>query len=127
MYETSFGPLGKSTGRTIGLADICCFFRELVALLNYKNPFPHLLLHAYLKPWHAPRLLELRESCNLERIVSLKEFFEDEPLSLLGFQVTLAYLTFLALFHFLIYVLMSFPKRLLIISLKVSMFLKEPL
>jgi hypothetical protein len=38
-------------------------------------------------------------------------------MSLLGFEVTYAYLTFLALFHFLIYVLMSFPKNLLSISL----------
>jgi hypothetical protein len=40
-------------------------------------------------------------------------------MSLLGFEVTPTYLTFLALFHFLIYVLMSFPKSLLNISLKV--------
>jgi hypothetical protein len=46
-------------------------------------------------------------------------------MSLLGFEVTPAYLTFLALFHFLIYVLMSFPKSLLTISLKVLMFSKS--
>ena len=36
-------------------------------------------------------------------------------MSLLGFEVTLAHLTFLALFHIVIYVLMSFSKSLLII------------
>jgi hypothetical protein len=46
-------------------------------------------------------------------------------MSLLSFEVTPVYLTFLALFHFLIYVLMSFPKSLLSISLKVLMFLKS--
>jgi hypothetical protein len=56
--------------------------------------------------------------------VSLMEFCE-EPMSLLGFEVTPAYVTFLTLFHFLIYVLMSFPKSLLSISLKVLMFSKS--
>jgi hypothetical protein len=46
-------------------------------------------------------------------------------MSLLGFEVTPTYLTFLALFHFLIYVLISFPKSLLSISLKVLMFSKS--
>jgi hypothetical protein len=46
-------------------------------------------------------------------------------MSLLGFEVTPAYLTFLALSHFLIYVLMSFSKSLLSISLKVLMFSKS--
>jgi hypothetical protein len=59
--------------------------------------------------------------------VSLKEFCEKEPMSLLGFEVTAVYLTFLALFNFLIYVLMSFSKSLLSISIKVLMFSKEPL
>jgi hypothetical protein len=58
--------------------------------------------------------------------VSLKEFRENEPMSLLGFEVTHAYHAYLALFHFLIYVLTSFPKILLSISLKVLMFSKEP-
>jgi hypothetical protein len=57
--------------------------------------------------------------------VSLKEFCEEKPMSLLGFEVTPTYLTFLALFHLLIYVLMSFPKSLLSISLKVFMFSKS--
>jgi hypothetical protein len=70
-------------------------------------------------------LPKLRKPCNLERIVSLKEFLEKEAMSLLGFEVTLAYLTFLALFHFLIYILVSFPKSLLSISLKVIMFSKS--
>jgi hypothetical protein len=48
-------------------------------------------------------------------------------MSLLGFEVTPAYLTFLALVHFLIYILMSFPKSLLSISLKVLMFSKASL
>jgi hypothetical protein len=48
-------------------------------------------------------------------------------MSLLGFEVTLAYLTFLALFHFLIYILISFPRSLLSISLKVLMFSKVSL
>ena len=47
-------------------------------------------------------------------------------MSLLGFEVTPTYLTFLALFHFLIYALMSFPKSLLSISLKVLMLSKSP-
>jgi hypothetical protein len=46
-------------------------------------------------------------------------------MSLLGFEVTLTYFTFLALFHFLIYILMSFSKSLLSISLKVLMFSKS--
>ena len=57
--------------------------------------------------------------------MSSKEFCEEKPMSLLGYEVTPAYLTFLALFHFLIYVFMSFPKCLLIISLKVLMFSKS--
>jgi hypothetical protein len=36
-------------------------------------------------------------------------------MSLLGFEVTPTYLILLALFHFIIYVLMSFSKSLLII------------
>jgi hypothetical protein len=44
-------------------------------------------------------------------------------MSLLGFEVTLTYHTYLALFNFLIYFLTSFPKSLLI-SLKVLMFSK---
>ena len=44
---------------------------------------------------------------------------------MLGFEVTRTYLIFLALFHFLIYILMSFPKSLLSISLKVIMFLNS--
>jgi hypothetical protein len=48
-------------------------------------------------------------------------------MSLLGFEVTPTYLTFLALFYFLIYVLMSFPKSLLSISLKELMFSKASL
>jgi hypothetical protein len=47
-------------------------------------------------------------------------------MSLHGFEVTLAYLTVFALFHFRIYVLMSFPKSLLSISLKMLMFSKSP-
>ena len=46
-------------------------------------------------------------------------------MSLLGFEVTPTYLAFLALFHFLIYILMSFSKSLLSISLKVILFLKS--
>jgi hypothetical protein len=46
-------------------------------------------------------------------------------MSLLGFEVTPSYLTFLALFHFLIYILMRFPKSLLSIFLKVLMFSKS--
>jgi hypothetical protein len=57
--------------------------------------------------------------------VSLKKFCEEQPVSLLDFEVTLAYLTYLALFHFLNYVLISFPKSLLIISLKVLMISKR--
>jgi hypothetical protein len=57
--------------------------------------------------------------------VSLKKFCDEKPMSLLGFKVTPTYLTFLALFYFLIYVLMSFPKSLLSISLKVLMFSKS--
>jgi hypothetical protein len=95
-----------------------------VATFPYKYPFPPLLLHAYSKLWHAPRLPKLREPYNLERVVSLEEFCEEGPMSLLGFEVTLTYLAYLALFHFLNYVLTSFPKSLLIISLKVLMFSK---
>jgi hypothetical protein len=57
--------------------------------------------------------------------VSLKEFCEEKPMSLLGFEVTPSYLTFLAFFDFIIYVLMSFPKSLLSISLKVLIFSKS--
>jgi hypothetical protein len=46
-------------------------------------------------------------------------------MSLLGFEVTFGYPTYLALFHFLNYVLTSFPKSLLIISIKVFMFSKN--
>jgi hypothetical protein len=45
-------------------------------------------------------------------------------MSLLSFEVTPTYPAYLASFHFLIYVLASFSKSLLIISLKVLMFLK---
>jgi hypothetical protein len=58
--------------------------------------------------------------------VSLEDFCEEEPMSLLGFEATLAYHAYLALFHFLNYVLTSFPKSLFISSLKVLMFSKEP-
>jgi hypothetical protein len=44
--------------------------------------------------------------------VSLEEFCEKELMSLLGFEVTPAYPTYLALFHFLNYDLTSFPKSL---------------
>jgi hypothetical protein len=57
--------------------------------------------------------------------VSLKEFCENEPMSLLGFEVTPAYPAYLVLFHFLFYVLTSFSKSLLIISLKVLVFSKK--
>jgi hypothetical protein len=56
--------------------------------------------------------------------MSLEKFCEKEPMSLLGFEVTPANLAYLALFQFLIYVLTSFPKSLLSISLKVLMFSK---
>jgi hypothetical protein len=56
--------------------------------------------------------------------VSLEKFCEEEPMSLLGFEVTLAYPAYLALFHFLNHVLTSFPKSLLIIK-SVNVF-KEP-
>jgi hypothetical protein len=56
-----------------------------------------------------------------------REFCEVKLMSLLGFEVIPAYLTFLALFHFLIYILMSFPRSLLSISLKVLMFSKDSL
>ena len=56
--------------------------------------------------------------------MSLEKFCEEEPMSLLGFEVTPAYPTYLALFHFLNYDLTSFPKCLFNISLKVLMFLK---
>jgi hypothetical protein len=52
-------------------------------------------------------------------------FVRRNPCPCLGFEVTPAYLTFLALFHFLIYILMSFPKSLLSISLKMIMFSKS--
>jgi hypothetical protein len=91
----------------------------------YKYPFPHFLLHAYSELWYAPSLPELREPYNLERVVSLEEFCKEEPMSLLGFEVTLTYPAYLALFHFLNYVLTSFLKSLLIISLKVLMFSKN--
>ena len=115
-----------SIGRTLGLADVRYFFKELVTLISYKYPSPPLLLYAYSKLWHAPRLPELREPYNLERLVSLEEFCKEEPMSLLGFEVTPAYPTYLALFYFLNYDWTSFPKSLLIISLKVLMFSKEP-
>jgi hypothetical protein len=124
MYKTPFGLLCKSTRHMLGLADVHCFFREFVAPLNYKYPFPPLLLHAYSKLWYTPRLPELRVLYNLERVVSLKEFHVEEPMSLLSFEVTLAYPTYLALFHFLIFVLASFSKSLFIISLEVLIFSK---
>jgi hypothetical protein len=46
-------------------------------------------------------------------------------MSLLGFEVTPTYLIFLALFHFLIYILVSFLKSLLSIFLKVIMLSKS--
>ena len=110
---------------TLGLADVHCFFKELVAPISYKYPFPPFLLHAYSELWHAPRLPELREPYNLERVVSLEEFCEEEPMYLFGFEVTPAYHAYLALFHFLNYILTSFPKRLLIIPLKVLIFSKR--
>jgi hypothetical protein len=47
------------------------------------------------------------------------------PCPCLVFEVTPAYLRFLALFHFLIYILISIPKILLSISLKVLIFSKS--
>jgi hypothetical protein len=81
-----------------------------VATFPYKYPFPPLLSHAYSELWYAPKLLELREPYNLERVVSLEEFCEEEPKSLVGFKVTLANTPYLALFHFLNYVLTSFQR-----------------
>jgi hypothetical protein len=52
--------------------------------------------------------------------VSLEKFCEEESMFLLGFEVTPAYLSYLALFHFLNYVLTSFSKSLLSISLKLK-------
>jgi hypothetical protein len=54
--------------------------------------------------------------------VSLKEFCEEKPMSLLGFEVTPSYLTFLAFFDFIIYVLMSFPKSLKVLIFSKSLF-----
>ena len=39
-YETTLGLLCKSTGRTLGLADIRYFSEELVEPLSYKYPYP---------------------------------------------------------------------------------------
>jgi hypothetical protein len=66
----------------------------------------------------------LKEPYNFERVVSLEEFCEEKPMSLFGFEIALAYPAYLALFHFLNYVLTSFPKSLLIIR-SVNVF-KEP-
>jgi hypothetical protein len=51
--------------------------------------------------------------------VSLEEFCEEEPMSLLGFEVTLAYTAYLALFHFLNYVLTSFQRATLSFMLSI--------
>ena len=47
-----------------------------------------------------------------------------ESMSLLGFEVTLAHFTFLAIFHYLIYIMMNFQRVLLNFSLAMIMFSK---
>jgi hypothetical protein len=64
----------NSTGCMLGFGERLLLFGELVATLPYKCPLPSLLLHTILELWHAPRLPKLCELCDLERVVSLKEF-----------------------------------------------------
>ena len=93
----------NNTRCTLRLADVCCFFRELVATFPCKYP---------------STLLVLPSNCEFEGVLwggahGFAWFWGNPWLTCL-----------FALFHFLIYVLMSFPKSLLIISLKMLMFSK---
>jgi hypothetical protein len=56
------------------------------------------------------RLPKLCELCKLEKIVSLKEFCKKMAIPLLDFEVTTAHFTFLALFHYLIYIVINFQR-----------------
>jgi hypothetical protein len=56
------------------------------------------------------RLPELCGLCKLKKIVSLKEFCEKRAIPLLDFEVTTAHFTFLALFHYLIYIVINFQR-----------------
>ena len=58
----------KSTRHTLGLAN---------ANLPYEYPLLSLLLQAIPDLWHALRLLELCELCDLERVMSLKGFLRE--------------------------------------------------
>ena len=86
----------NSIGCTLGFDGHLLLFRELLVALSYKYPVPYLLLHTIPELWHAPRLPELCEPSDLERIVSLKEFWEKEAIPLLDFEVISAHFTFLS-------------------------------
>ena len=117
-HATPFYLLCKYTKRMLGFVGRSLFYRELVAALPYKYPLPYLLLHTILEFWHAPRLPELCELCDLERVVSLKKFWEKEAIPLLDFEIIPAHFTFLVLFQYLIYIVMNFQRVSLSFSLE---------
>ena len=67
----------NSTRSMLGFGKRLLLFRVLVAALLYKYPIPTLLLHIIPDLSHAPRLPELCELCNLERVVSLKRVLRE--------------------------------------------------
>ena len=79
----------NNTRHTLGLTDVCYFSESWWQPSPVNTHQPYSFSHPILVSWHAPRLPESCE-CVFLRVVSLKEFCEKEPMSLLGFEVTLA-------------------------------------
>jgi hypothetical protein len=108
----------NSTRRMLGLANVRCFFKELVATFPYKYPFPPLILHTHSKLLYAPRLLELRESHILGKIVSLGDILKREAHVFAKPHDKLCFLYIPTLFYLLLYALLRFPEHSLSIPQK---------
>jgi hypothetical protein len=112
------------TGHMLGLVNVRCFFRKLVVTFSYKYPFPSYVLYAHSEPWHAPRLLELRESHILRRIVRLGEILRRGAHVFAKPQGKLYFHYISTLFYLLVYALLRFPKHSLSFPQKCQCFQK---
>ena len=86
MYETTFGPLCKSIGRTLGLTDVRYFSEELVKPFNYK----YSLLPQFFTHFFAPKLLV---DCFVS-ILCVSVLSEEELLKFHFNEVMFSYLAF---------------------------------
>jgi hypothetical protein len=57
-YETSFDHCAKTTRRMLGLSDVRCSARKLVANFPYKMPVPPLISHTYFLPLVCPKAVK---------------------------------------------------------------------